>query len=83
MDHPPETPLLKKKKKKEEKSYLVAPQHALNKISQWAPEILPVRQPVFIDEEDIVFEAGVQVWLKAEVDDDGVVVAVDVCVHPI
>jgi hypothetical protein len=41
---------------------------------------------MFIDEEDIVLEAGVEVWLKAQMDDHRVMVAIDVsiyAVHPL
>jgi hypothetical protein len=34
-------------------------------------------------EEHVVLEAGVEVWFEAEVDDDGVVVAVDVGVDAV
>ena len=63
---------------------LIAPQHALDEIAQWPPEVLaPVCQPMFIDEEYIVFEACVEVRLKTELDDDGVVMAVDVCIDTV
>lgn len=38
---------------------------------------------MFVDEQHIVLEAGVQVWLEAEVHNDGVVVAVDVSVDTV
>jgi hypothetical protein len=36
-----------------------------------------------LHEEDVVLEACVEVWFEAEVDDDRVVVAVDMCIHAI
>lgn len=65
------------------KKKLVAPQHALDQVAQWSPEILPVGQPMLVDKEHIVLEAGVQVRLEAQVHDNRVVVAVDVRVHPV
>jgi hypothetical protein len=38
---------------------------------------------VLIDEQDVVLEAGVQVWLETEVYHDGVVVAVDMGVDSV
>jgi hypothetical protein len=38
---------------------------------------------MLINEEDIVLEARIQVRLEAQLDDDGVVVAVDVCVDAV
>lgn len=61
----------------------VTPQHALDEISQRPPEVLPIRQPVLIDKQDIVLEARVEVRFKTQVDDNRVVVTVDVRVRPI
>jgi hypothetical protein len=38
---------------------------------------------MLINEEDIVLEAGVEMWFEAQMDDDGVVVAVDVGVNAV
>lgn len=38
---------------------------------------------MLIDEENVVFEARVQMWLKTQVDDHRVVVAVDMCVDAV
>lgn len=61
----------------------VTPQHALDEISQRPPEVLPIRQPVLIDKQDIVLETRVEVWFKTQVDDNRVVMTVDVRVRPI
>lgn len=62
---------------------LIAAKHTLDQIAQRAPEILATRQTVFIDEKDIVFEASVQMRLESEVNYNGIVVAIDMCVHTI
>lgn len=38
---------------------------------------------MLIDEENIVLEAGVKVWLEAQVNNHGVVVTVDVSIHTV
>jgi hypothetical protein len=38
---------------------------------------------MLINEEDIVLEAGIEVWLEAQVHNDGIVVTVDVRVDAI
>jgi hypothetical protein len=38
---------------------------------------------MLIDEQDIVLEAGIEMWLETQVDDDGIVVTVDVGVYSI
>lgn len=38
---------------------------------------------MLVDEEYVVLEAGVQVRLETEMSNDWIVMAVDVCVHPI
>jgi hypothetical protein len=62
---------------------LVAPQHTIDQIAQRAPEILPAGKVVLVDEQDIVFETGVEVRFQSQMHDYGVVVAVDVGVHPV
>lgn len=61
----------------------VALQHAVYQIAEWSPIILPASQLVFIDEQDVVLEAGVQMGLEAQMYDDGVVMAVDMGVDTI
>lgn len=61
----------------------ITPQHTLDQITQWTPEILPTRQPMLVNEENVVLEARVQMWFKTQVDDNGVVVAVNVRVHSV
>lgn len=38
---------------------------------------------MLVNEENVVLEARVQMWLKTQVDDNGVVVAVNVRVHSV
>ena len=61
----------------------VAPEHAVDKVSQWSPEIFPTRKVVLIDEQDVVLETCIQVSLQAQFADDWVVVAVDMSVYTI
>ena len=62
---------------------LIASQHTVHQVTQGSPEILPTCQPVLVDEQDVVFEAGVQVRLESEVHHNRVVVTVDVRIHTI
>jgi hypothetical protein len=63
----------------------VASQHALHQITQRAPEVLSgaLLQSVFINEQDVVLEAGIEMWLETQVNNDRVVMAVNVRVDPI
>lgn len=61
----------------------ITPEHTLDQITQWTPEVLPTCQPMLINEEDVVLEAGVQMGFEAQVNDHGVVVAVNVCIHSV
>ena len=54
---------------------LIASQHALDQISERAPEILAGGEVVLVDEQDVLLEGGVEVGLEAELADDGDVVA--------
>ena len=64
--------------------WLIAPQHTLHQISQWAPEILAsAREAVLVDEQHIVFKTRVQVRFETQLDDDRVVMAVDVGVDAV
>lgn len=38
---------------------------------------------MFMNEEDIVFEAGVEMWLETEVHDNRIMMTVDVCVDAV
>lgn len=62
---------------------LVCPQHAVDQVTQGAPEILPARQVVLIDEQDVVLEAGVEVGFQAQLHNDRVMVTVYVCIDSI
>lgn len=62
---------------------LVTAQHAVHQITQRTPVILAAGQFVLIDKQDVVLEAGVQVWLETKVYHDRVVVAVDVGVDSV
>jgi hypothetical protein len=61
----------------------VAPEHTVDKVSQWAPEILSTSKAMLIDKQDVVLEACIKVSLEAEFANDGVMVAVDVGVDTI
>jgi hypothetical protein len=61
----------------------VASKHAVNKISQWAPEILSTSKTVLINEKNIMLEACIEMGFEAELADDRVVVAVNVGVNTI
>ena len=61
----------------------ITPQHTLHQIPKRTPVILPAGQLMFVNEEDIVFEAGVEMGLETQVHDDRVMVAVDVCVDAV
>ena len=62
---------------------LVVSQHALNEISQRAPEILAASKIVLIDKEHVVLEAGIEMCFKTEFANHRVVVAVDVGVNAV
>src|SRR5580700_6343058 len=62
---------------------LVAPEHAIDKITQRTPEIFPTSQVVLVNEKNIVFETGVQMSLQTKLANDGVVVAVDVSIDTV
>lgn len=62
---------------------LITPQHTINQITKRPPVIFPTGQLVFINEQHVVFEAGVQVRLETEVYDNRVVVTVDMSVHTV
>ena len=63
----------------------LALQHAIHHFRQRTPVVLPATffELMFIDEQDVVLEACVEMWLEAELHDDGVVVAVDVGVDAV
>lgn len=61
----------------------IATQHAIHQIPQRAPEILPARQFVLINEQDVVLEAGVEVRFETEVHYHWVMVAINVGVDTI
>lgn len=61
----------------------IALQHAVHEVAQGSPVISSTRQTVLVDEEHVLLEACVQVRLKTELPDDGVVVAVDVSVDAV
>lgn len=62
---------------------LITPQHAVDQITKRSPVILSTGQLMFIDEQDVVLEAGVQMWLETEVNHDRVVMAVDMGVDTV
>lgn len=64
-------------------TYLVALQHAVDQVTQWAPKVLSASKVMLVNEENVVLEAGVKMRLKTQLTDDRVVVAVDVCVNTV
>jgi hypothetical protein len=65
-------------------AHLITSQHTLDQVSQGTPEVLAaIGQSMLIDEQDVVFEAGVEVRLETQFDYDWIVVAVDVRVDTI
>lgn len=62
---------------------LIAPQHTVDQVPQRTPKVLATREAVLIDKQDVMLEAGIEVRLQSKLDDDGVVMAIDVCVDPI
>lgn len=65
------------------KRHLVALEHAVDQVTQWAPEVLPTGKVVLINEENVVLEAGVEMRLQAKLADDWVMVAVDMGVDAV
>lgn len=61
----------------------IAPQHALHEIAQRPPEIFPSREFMLVDEEDVVFEASVEVRFESQMHNYWVVVAVNVGVDTV
>ena len=61
----------------------VTPQHAFHQIPQRTPEVFPARQLVFIDKQDVMLEARVEMRLQTQVNDNWVVMTVDVCVNSV
>lgn len=62
---------------------LVTAQHTVHQITQRPPVVLPARQFVLVDKQDVMLEAGVQVWLETEMYHNWVVMAVDVGVDSV
>lgn len=62
---------------------LIALQHAINQISQGTPVVAAAGEAVLVDEQDVLLEACVEMGLEAELADDGIVVAVNVCVDAV
>ena len=57
--------------------------HAVYQITQRTPKIFAARKVVFVDKQDIVLEACVQMRLQSELHNDRVMMTVDVRVHAI
>lgn len=64
---------------------LITLQHTLDQIAQWAPVVFAAAllEPMLIDEQDVMFEAGVQVRFETQMHDDLVVVTIDVRVDSV
>lgn len=45
-------------------STLVASKHALDEVAEGAPEVLATGKIMLIDEQHVVFEAGIEMWFK-------------------
>ena len=61
----------------------IASKHVVHEVTQRTPKVLATREAMLVDEQDIVFEAGVEVRLQTELNDDRIVMAVDMRVDPI
>lgn len=68
---------------KKKKASLRALQHTLHKLSQGAPVVLTRCQLMLIHKQHIMLEARIQMWLKSQLQDDWVVVAVDMSVDTV
>jgi hypothetical protein len=69
-----------------QRSLSVTPEHTVHKISQWSPEILSACKVVLINEENVMFEASVEVSLETKLTNNGIMVTIDVgvdAVHPL
>ena len=63
---------------------LITSQHAVHQITQRSPKVFTaIGQSMLIDEQYVVLEAGIEMRLQTQLDDDGVVVAVDVGVDTV
>lgn len=62
---------------------LITSKHAFDQFAQRSPIVLSLCQAVLINKEDVVLEACVEMWLKTELHDYGVVVAIDVSVDAV
>lgn len=58
-------------------------QHTVDEIAQRAPEVLTRRQIVLVDEQHVVLEARVEMWFKAEMGDNWIMVTVNVSVDAV
>lgn len=65
------------------KHELITPQHTVHQVTQWPPEVFPNCQPMLVNKQDIVLEARVEMRLEPQVDDNGIVMAVDVRIHAV
>lgn len=65
------------------KTRLVALQHAINKVAKGTPVVAAAGETVLVNEEHVLLEACVEVRLKTELTDHGVVVAVNVGVNSV
>lgn len=61
----------------------VALQHAVHEISERSPVVSSAGQAVFINEQHVLLEARVQMWLQAELADHRVMVAIYVRIDTI
>jgi hypothetical protein len=65
------------------KASLVALQHAVNQIAQRPPVVSPASKAVLVNEKHILLKASVEMWLKSQLPNDRVMVAVNVCINAV
>jgi len=61
----------------------ITPKHVLHQIPERAPEVFATCEVMLVNEQDVVLEAGIKMWLQPEVDNYWVVVAIDVRVDSV
>lgn len=67
-------------------AFLITPEHAIDKVAKWSPEIFAACQVVLVNKKHIMLEAGVQVSLQPQLSHNRVVMTIYVridTVHPL
>ena len=70
-------------KDSEGQGLLVTLQHAFDQISKRTPEVLSTGQIVFVNEQNVMLEARVQMWFQSQLDNDRVMMTVYVGIHTV